>query len=100
MDKYHKLLFWIINNLLNESQLSVKAPGFGKAIRYISTYEAQSRVKHLEISIEGDTTDDLIAALHEVKRDVGRECIEGSNRNETGQYYFVIKERVCTENND
>lgn len=48
--------------------------------------------KKLVITIEGDLTSDLVYALDEIKKNVEHGCITGSDSNDTGEYFFNIRE--------
>jgi methylase of polypeptide subunit release factors len=50
--------------------------------------------KYLRITITGETYDDLVEALKEVRRKVEEQYISGSDSNETGDYDFNVTEEV------
>ena len=50
--------------------------------------------KHLHITITGETYDDLVEALKEVRRKVEEEYISGFDSNETVNYEFDITEQL------
>lgn len=48
-------------------------------------------MKELDITIHGETVEDLLLALEEVKRLVENECTLGFDENETGDYEFIVR---------
>lgn len=53
-------------------------------------------MKHLTITITGETETDLVIALEEVKSQVEKEFTSGFDRNETGSYTFELEERPAS----
>lgn len=42
----------------------------------------------LDITITGETENDLLVALDEIKKQISDNCVSGMNSNETGEYNF------------
>lgn len=53
---------------------------------------ARKFCKKATIELTGETTDDLLIALDEVKRNIESGCTSGFNRNDTGRFTFDITE--------
>jgi hypothetical protein len=53
-----------------------------------------------KIELSGKTTSDLVYALEEVKRLIENGCTSGTNRNDTGRFYFDITGEDPSESED